>query len=284
MYDLQIVIVSYNVRDLLHDCLLSVVESRLPGQSLAVTVVDNASGDGSADMVESTFPQVALIRGENRGYSHANNLGLRQTQARYHLLLNPDTLLPPSALAQVLAYMDEHSDVGAIGPRLVLADGSLDLACRRGFPTPLNSLAKYSGLARLFPHSRRLASYNLIYLDPDEEADVDSLVGAFMLLRGQALQEVGGLDEAFFMYGEDLDLCYRLKALGWRVLYWPEVTVLHYKKASSSQSQRAPREFFRAMRLFYDKHQAARALPGERCLVTVGIGAVERFVGYGRSA
>lgn len=279
--DLHVVVVSYNTRDLLRDCLASVLESRLAPRSLAVTVVDNASSDGSADMVATLYPTVRLVRAGNDGYSRANNLGVRGA-ARYWLLLNPDTLLPPAALARVLDHMDEAEDVGVLGPRLVLADGSLDQACRRGFPTPANSLAYYSGLARVFPESARLAGYNLSYLDPDEEADVDSLVGAFMLLRGRALEEIGGLDETFFMYGEDLDLCYRLKCLGWRVQYWPEVTVLHIKRAASSKSRRARAEFFRSMRLFYDKHQARGALPGERAAVNAGIGVVEQYLSRSR--
>lgn len=282
MADLHVIIVSYNTRALLRECLASLAESRLPGRSLAVTVVDNASPDGSADMVCAEFPQYNLVRGPNLGFAHGNNIGLRLADGRYHLLLNPDTLLPPSALAQALDYMDANPGIGALGPRLVLADGSLDLACRRSYPTPANSLAHFSGLARLFPNSRRFAAYNLTYLDPDETADVESLVGAFMLLRASALAEVGGLDEVFFMYGEDLDLCLRLTRLGWRVVYWPEITVLHYKRAASSKSERAGREFFRAMRLFYDKHQARQALPGEAVMVHAGIEALARLRGNGR--
>jgi len=282
MVDLHVVIVNYNTRDLLRDCLASIADSRLDGFSLAVTVVDNGSHDGSADMVEESFPQFRLIRSDNRGYACANNMGLRSTVARYHLLLNADTLLPPRALSRVIAYMDEHEEVGALGPRLVLENGSLDLACRRGFPTPFNAFCKYSGLARLFPRSRLLTGYNLTYLSPDEEAAVDSVVGAFMLLRARALEEVGGLDESFFMYGEDLDLCYHLKTMGWRVVYWPDVTVLHYKRASSAKSARASAEFFRAMRIFYDKNRNKRPLiPLERSLVMWGIDLAQRFVGYG---
>ncbi|MHB0876790.1 MAG: glycosyltransferase family 2 protein [Anaerolineae bacterium] len=284
MTDLHVVIVNYDTRDLLRDCLTSVRESRLGGRSLAVTVVDNGSHDGSADMVEAEFAAVSVVRSDNLGYPHGNNLGLKRLDARYHLLLNPDTLLPPGALALALAHMDEVPEIGALGPRLVLADGSLDPACRRGFPTVLNSMAKFSGLARLFPRSHLLASYNLTYLNEDESADVDSVVGAFMLLRGQALAEIGGLDEAYFMYAEDVDLCYRLKSLGWRVEYWPEITVLHYKRAASSKSERAPREFYTSMRLFYDKYHAGAAAPGERPLVRLGITATERLVGYGRGA
>lgn len=282
--DLHVVVVTYRVRELLRDCLASLRESRLGGLDLAITVVDNDSNDGSAEMVEACFPEVRLVRSENLGYPYANNLGFARQDARYHLMLNPDTLLPPSALAETVDFMERNPDVGALGPRLVLADGSLDLACRRGFPTPLSALAKYTGLARVFPRSRRLGSYNLTYLSPDQQADVDSLVGAFILLRREALEQVGGLDQTFFMYGEDLDLCYRLGSAGWRVVYWPDVTVLHYKRASSSQSDRAGREFFRAMRIFYDKHYADGALPLQRATVGAGIRLVERLVGYSKGA
>ncbi len=282
MTDLQVVVVSYNTRELLRDCLESLGESRLPGRTVLVTVVDNHSPDGSADMVASDFPEHALIRNRNLGWSHGNNLGLLRAPARYHLLLNPDTILPPSALAETLDYMEAHPDIGALGPRLVLADGSLDAACRRGFPTPANALAKFSGLARAFPGSRRLGAYNLSYLSPEDTADVGSLVGAFMLLRARALEEIGGLDQTFFMYGDDLDLCYRLGTMGWRVVYWPRVTVLHYKRAASSGNARAGREFFQAMRRFYDKHYGRAVVPLERAMVMGGISMVERFSGRGK--
>lgn len=280
--DLHVIIVTYRVRDLLRDCLKTVAGSDLSGFTKAVTIVDNDSDDGSAEMVEAEFPQFRLVRNENLGFSQANNRGMRLSDARYHLLLNPDTLLPPSALRQAVEHMDQDRTVGVLGPRLVLADGQLDLACRRSYPTPGNSLAKMSGLARLFPNSRLFGAYNLTYLDPRVPADVEALVGAFMLLRAGALAEVGGLDETFFMYGEDLDLCSRLRAAGWRALYWPEITVLHYKRASSSQSNKAGVEFYRAMRLFYDKHQAGDAVPPARLAVRSAISLLQRRSG-GRS-
>lgn len=262
--DLAIVIVSYNTRDLLRECLASIFAGRIEG-SYAVYVVDNKSSDGSADMVQAEFPAVHLIRqAENSGYAVANNVGLqaagfgRGASPRYALLLNPDTLLPPDALAQMLAFMEAHPDAGAAGPKLVRQDGSLDKACRRAFPSPENALYRLSGLSRLFPRHPRFGRYNLEYLDPDELSEVDSLVGAFMLMRGQTLDEVGLLDERFFMYGEDIDLCYRIKQRGWRVYYYPAVTVLHYKGASSRQRSTASIvNFYRAMELFYDKHYRA---------------------------
>lgn len=258
MIDLSVVIVNYNTKALLRDCLRSVLDSRgLNG--LDVIVVDNASTDGSADMVREEFPQVRLIASPvNGGYSYANNLGLRAAQpSRYYLLLNPDTVVPPSALADMVAYMDSRPDAGVAGPRLVLADGSLDLACRRGFPAPMVSLYRLSGLSRLFPKSTRFGRYNMTFLDPDDEAEVDSVVGAFMMVRAEAMEQAGLLDETFFMYGEDLDWAYRIRQKGWKVYYNPAVTVLHYKRAASRHSRRAQFEFQRAMYIFYRKHYAA---------------------------
>lgn len=273
MLDLGIVIVNYNVRDLLRECLASVLESR-GDFTFQVCVVDNGSEDGSADMVAREFPQVRLIRAENQGYAAGNNLGLRafgfrdkgepdrggdqgETEAlpRYLLLLNPDTLLPPLALSDMLAFMEEHPQAGVAGPRLVREDGSLDYACRRSFPTPEVAFYRFSGLSRLFPHSRRFGRYNVTYLSPDVTAEVDSVVGAFMLIRSEVLIQIGLLDERYFMYAEDLDFCYRAKQHGWQVWYNADVVVLHYKGESSRQrSSFATLQFYRTMRLFHDKH------------------------------
>jgi GT2 family glycosyltransferase len=265
MLDLGIVIVNYNVRDLLRDCLESVFDSR-SDFTFEVCVVDNASNDGSIDMVADEFAQVRLIRAENRGYAHGNNLGFRAfgfgnegqvapSAPRYVLLLNPDTVLPPSALADMLAFMEEHPQAGVSGPRLVREDGSLDKACRRSFPTPEVAAYRLSGLSRLFPRSRRFGRYNVTYLPPNVTTEIDSVVGAFMLVRGEVLSQIGLLDEQYFMYAEDLDFCYRAKQQGWQVWYNAAVTVLHYKGQSSKQrSSFANIQFYRTMRLFHDKH------------------------------
>jgi hypothetical protein len=217
-------------------------------------------------MVAQEFPQALLVANQtNRGYPAANNQGLHafgypnSTDApRFTLLLNPDTELPPRGLADMVSFMERWPDAGVAGPRLELLDGSLDLACRRTFPSPLVSFYRLTGLSKLFPHSRRFGQYNLTYLDPGQMTEVDSVVGAFMMVRREAIREVGLMDESFFMYGEDLDWCYRIKAAGWKVYYNPEVTVLHVKRAASRHSARAQIEFWRAMRLFYEKHYADR--------------------------
>jgi N-acetylglucosaminyl-diphospho-decaprenol L-rhamnosyltransferase len=262
--DLAIVIVNYKARDLLRDCLRSIEASQ--GAVPSVYVVDNASADGSVEMTREEFPGVHVLSlPDNIGYGAANNVGLRSAlnevgcPPRYLLLLNPDTVLPPAALAQSIAFLDEHPKAGAVGPKLVRQDGSLDKACRRGFPTPAVALYHFLFLDRLFPHSPRFARYNATYLDADKQAEVDSLVGAFMLLRREALDQAGLFDESFFMYGEDLDLCFRIRQHGWQIWYDPDIAVLHYKGASSKQnSAKANYEFYRAMLLFHRKHFASR--------------------------
>jgi N-acetylglucosaminyl-diphospho-decaprenol L-rhamnosyltransferase len=279
MLDLGIVVVSWNTRDLLRDCLKSVQASE--SVTYRVIVVDNASADGSADMVRQAFPDVMVIANDdNRGFPAANNQGFRalgfelgcgDDVPRYALALNPDTVLPPDALHDMVAYMDADERIGAAGPKLIMLDGKLDTACRRSFPTPELSFYWMIGLSRLFPHSRRFGRYNMTYLDPDQETEVDSVVGAFMVVRRAAIQRVGLFDETFFMYGEDLDWAYRIKQAGWIVMYNPRVTVTHVKRAASRQSTRAQREFYRAMLIFYRKHYRASTAWWLHSLIMLGL-------------
>jgi N-acetylglucosaminyl-diphospho-decaprenol L-rhamnosyltransferase len=295
MPSLAIVIVSYNTRDLLRDCLGS-IEPGSTGCALDIWVVDNASTDGSAEMVRAEFPHVHLVANtHNGGYAYANNLALREVMSSefkvlsseeaqnfelkthnskldYVLLLNPDTVVPRGALDRLVSYMEAHPDVGAAGPKLLLADGSLDLACRRSFPTPEIAFYRMTGLAQLFPHSPRFGRYNMTFLDPDIETEVDALVGACMLVRGSVVGEVGLLDETYFMYGEDLDWAYRIKQYGWRIMYVPSVTVHHYKRAASSQRPfQSIRHFYGAMRVFHRKYYAATTPALLNVLIEVGI-------------
>ena len=157
----------------------------------------------------------------------------------------------------MVAFTDSRPDVGMAGPKVVRFDGSLDLACRRSFPTPEVASYRLTGLSRLFPGSERFGRYNCTYLDPDEVAEVDCVMGAFMLVRAEAIAQAGLLDPQFFMYGEDLDWAYRIKQAGWKVVYNPSVTIKHVKRAAANQSPRAQIEFYRAMDIFYRKHYAA---------------------------
>jgi GT2 family glycosyltransferase len=246
--DLAIVILNYNTRELLRDCLRSVFASDTTLR-YHVCVVDNASTDGSAEMVAAEFPAVHLIANRlNRGFSTGNNDGLRWygfegngfgpyefeigaagdlPVARYALLLNPDTLVPPTALDAMVRFMDARPQIGVAGPRLRRLDGSLDRACRRSFPTPQVSFYRVVGLSKLFPNSRRFNAYNMAFYAEDAVHPVDSVVGAFMLVRREAIAQAGLLDEGFFMYGEDLDWAKRIKDAGWEVWYNGRVEITH---------------------------------------------------------
>ncbi|MBX3080228.1 MAG: glycosyltransferase family 2 protein [Anaerolineae bacterium] len=270
--DLGIVIVNWNTRDLLRECLKSLAAGD-PNVTRRVIVVDNASNDGSLDMVRAEFPQVEAVANPiNGGFSQANNIGLRmlgfadkgtaskqssEPMPRYALLLNPDTEVPPDGLRTMIDRMDAEPSIGIAGPRLVMLDGNLDLACRRSFPTPEVMFWRVLGLSKLFPHSRLFGRYNMTYLDEHIETEVDCVVGAFMMVRREAIQRAGLLDELFWMYGEDIDWAFRIKQAGWKVLYYPHVTVLHVKRAASRMNPRTRVEFERASWLFYRKHYAA---------------------------
>ena len=259
-YDLAVVIVNYNVCQLLKNCLDSVFAST-GDINYRVIVVDNASPDDSVEMVRTQFPRAELIpNDDNVGYPAANNQGMvalgvgGDDAPRYVLLLNPDTELPADCLAIYVRWMDANEKVGAVGPRLVLPDGSLDLACRRSFPSPTVSMHRMLGLSKLFPNSPTFGRYNMTYLPEDQLTEVDSVVGAFMLVRTDAIDQVGMLDEIFWMYGEDLDWAKRIKDGGWQVVYNPARKVKHIKRASSKQNPKAQFEFDRAMIIFYYRH------------------------------
>jgi hypothetical protein len=284
MDELHIVVSSYNNAALLPDCLRSVAAAH-PGIPTTVYVVDAGSTDGTAADVRRDFPAVRLmIAAENRGYAALNNLALREIVAAVPaeadrsrgavLLLNADTAMPPDALTGLLDALAAHPEAGVIGPKIVLRDGTLDLACRRSFPTPINAFWKLTGMAARYPRSPRFAQYNLTYHDPDEAIEMDSGMGACLMIRLAAIDAAGLMDERFFMYGEDLDWCYRIKAHGWRVRYEPRVCILHYKGSSSRQrSARATLAFYGAMWRFHRLHYAQRTALPLNLLIYAGIGA-----------
>ena len=279
MLDLGIIIVNWNVSALLERCLDSVFASQ-GALRFQVMVVDNASTDDSVERLRARRQPIRLLVNQNNlGYSAANNLALREfgwlsgceSRPRYALLLNPDTELPPTALADMVRYLDERPELGAAGPKLILPDGRLDLACRRSFPSPAVSFWHFTRLARFFPDNPRFGRYNMTHIDPDVDIAVDSVVGAFMMVRAEAVAAAGPLDERFFMYGEDLDWAFRIQQAGWQIRYNPAVTVRHVKRASSRQSAKARREFYRAMWLFYDKHYRRETPKWLHYLVKMGI-------------
>jgi GT2 family glycosyltransferase len=228
-----------------------------------VLVVDNASSDGSAEMVAAEFPGVSLIRSpHNGGFANGNNQALERSRGAAILLLNPDTLMPPGGIGRMLDCLAAHPEAGIVGPRLLRPDGSMHLACRRSFPTPATAFYRISGASRLFPRSPRFGRYNLTFIDPSLAIEVDSVCGACMLVKRAVVDRIGALDERFFMYAEDLDWCLRAREAGWTVRYEPGVIVQHHHGAASrKRALRTTYHFFRAMDLFYRKHYVDRYHP-----------------------
>ena len=255
MIDVSIIIVNYNVKDYLLQCLRS-LDQLDPSLQWEVIVVDNNSTDGSVQDLREQFPLVSWIAlDENIGYGKANNLGLEKARGRYTLFLNPDTIVGRDVLRTMTSYLDEHPDVGIAGCKVLNPDGSFQVACRRGLPTPWASFCKLFGLQSIFPNSPIFARYNLTYLPIDETYAVDALIGAFMMGPTSLLQQLGGFDPAFFMYGEDIDLCYRVKLSGHSVMYVHATSIIHYKGESTKRSSiNEVRVFYEAMEIFARKH------------------------------
>lgn len=249
MPDLTILIVNWNTAALLRDCLLSITSCPPPTE---IVLVDNASTDGSAEMVTREFPQVRLIHNSvNLGFARANNQGLRASQERYVLFLNSDTCVPQFALARLVGFMEEHLDAGACSPRLARRDGSPQPFAFGDDPTPGYLLAR--GLARIFLH-RALHNWETCVLQ-----SVAWVSGASLLVRRAALDQVGGFDEKFFMYFEDNDLCLRLRRAGWTVYYNPQVSITHLGGASLTQNQERFKYYDASLRYFYAKHYSPLA-------------------------
>jgi GT2 family glycosyltransferase len=258
---LSIIIVNYNVREFLHHALVS-LQKALKGIPGEIIVVDNASDDGSVEMLRRRFPGVHLIASKvNLGFAKANNIALKQARGQYFLLINPDTLVQEDTLRVMLKFFDENPDVGLAGCKILNPDGSFQLACRRSFPRPWVALTKMSGLSAMFPRSPLFGKYNLTYLSPDETYEIDAVSGSFMMVRRTVYEQVGGLDEDFFMYGEDLDWCYRIQQAGWKNYYLHTTQIIHYKGESTKRSDLDEiRTFYQAMHLFVQKHLSGSKL------------------------
>ena len=255
--DLSVIIVNYKTEKLTTDCINSVLASDLGRYTAEVVVVDNASEDGSIQAIEARFPDAKIIQNsDNLGFAKANNIGINFSVGRYVLLLNSDTVVEADTLRRSLDYIEDHPEVGALGCKVVLPDGTLDAACKRSFPTPMSSLYHMIGLDKKFPKSERFGAYNLTYLDENETAQVDCLMGAYMLVPRDVVARVGGLDEDYFMYGEDIDWCYRIHQAGFRLVYYPEVCITHYKRASGlgKRNPKVIEAFYDAMKIFFNKH------------------------------
>jgi N-acetylglucosaminyl-diphospho-decaprenol L-rhamnosyltransferase len=268
---LDVVVVAYRSRELVRRCLQS-LEAYPPSGGVRIHVVDNASRDGTVEMIRSKFPDVDLITApRNLGFAAANNLAIREGTAPYVLALNPDTRITAGALDRMLGLMESHPAIGIAGCRLELEDGTFDHAARRSFPTVLGALGHFTGVGRRQGAPAALSQYRAPWV---ESGPVDAVNGAFMLMRRAALDQVGLFDQDYWMYMEDLDLCYRFKKAGWTTWYAPDVTVLHVKGGTSGmyRSARLEYAFHHGMLRFYRKHYARTRNPASNVVIYVAIG------------
>lgn len=270
---LSVLIVNYNVCYFLEHCLLSVraaveqLKVSDAGWQTEVLVYDNASSDKSVTYLAPRFPEVVFEQSEiNCGFSKANNLLLRKAKGKYILFLNPDTLVPENCFLKLIPFMEHDSQVGACGVRMIDGNGRYLPESKRGYPGPWNSMSKMTGLINLFPESPFFAGYYQGHLDPSVNANVEVLSGAFILVRGALAKKLGGFDERFFMYAEDIDLCYRIKMEGYRNVYFADTTIIHFKGESTVKDYEYTRRFYTAMILFVRKH-----FPGMMSHVYIGV-------------
>ena len=282
---ISIIIVNYNVRYFLQQCLFS-VRAATKNIAAEVFVVDNNSSDGSIEMLQETFPEVVLIANkQNVGFSKANNQAIKIAKGEYILLLNPDTVVEETTFASVCNFMDEHNDAGGLGVLMIDGKGNFLPESKRGLPTPQVALYKISGLSALFPESKTFGKYHLGYLDKNKTHEVDVLSGAFMLLRKSVIEKIGMLDEEYFMYGEDIDLSYRITLAGYKNYYYSGTKIIHYKGESTKKtSVNYVFVFYKAMVIFAKKHFA----PGNAALFSflinlaiwlrAGAAIIQRFI------
>jgi GT2 family glycosyltransferase len=269
--DLSIIIVNWNTRDLLSRC-LKAVYSNLGKLDAEVLVVDNASSDDSIEYIQREYPQVRIFQNEdNIGFSRANNRGIAEARGRYYLLLNTDTFVHPNALETLVRFMDEHPEAGAGGCRLYYEDGSLQRSCT-SFPTLSTELWQALWLDRIFPESKIFGKYWMTYWDFNDVREVDSIIGACMMLRRETINEVGAFDESYFMYSEEVDLCYRMKKAGWKVLFTPKATATHIWGGTSKRIQEETTflRLYRSRMKFFRKHYGRPAAFGFKLVLTVG--------------
>lgn len=255
MIDLSIIIVNYNVKEFVLN-LLDSIRKASKTITTEIFVVDNCSNDGSVEAIAEKFPEVNLIQNDkNVGFGSANNQAMKIANGKYFLLINPDTIVREDTFIKMINFFEKNPECGIAGCKVLNVDGSLQLACRRSFPGPWTSFTKVMGLSSLFPKSKLFAKYNLTYLDENKTYEVDAVSGAFMMLRKSVYEKIGGFDPQFFMYGEDLDLCYRTQKAGYKIFYVHETEIIHYKGESTKRSSiDETKVFYDAMHLFVRKH------------------------------
>jgi len=255
----SIVIVNWKTPQLLAHCLKE-IEKDEGFKNFALYVVDNASGDQSVEMMKTDFPYAHLVaNSENVGFSKACNQIIPSTDGDYILLLNPDTKVVGNAISLLSKFLDEHEDCGAVGPKVLNEDGTLQLACRRSFPSPSAAFFRLTYLSRIFPQSKFLSKYNMTYADPNASTEVDALSGSCMMVRRTAIDQIGLLDEDIFMFGEDIDWCWRIKEANWKIFYLPDAVIFHLHGASARlRPVGATINLHKGMEVFYRKHLAQK--------------------------
>jgi len=256
--DLSIIIINHNTQVLTAQTIQSILDTK-PKITYEIIVVDNSTI--SEEQYSTLIPSVTVLSGvPNKGFAHGCNTGATMAKGNYLLFLNSDTIMQLDTLDASVAYMRQNADVGGMGVQVVLPDGSLDHACKRGFPTPWNALCYFGKLDRLFPKTAMFNGYRLNHLDRNQTHEVDAVTGAYLMMPAKLYHELGGFDETYFMYGEDLDLCWRIKAAGYKVVYYAPVTCLHLKGQSGRASRNAVVQyhFYNAMLIFYDRYYVGR--------------------------
>ena len=270
--DLSIIIVNYNVKHFLDQCLLS-VRNAISKLDAEIFVVDNNSVDGSCAMVREKFPEVNLVENNsNLGFSKANNQAIKEAKGEFILLLNPDTVIEEDTLDKCIGYVRDHPETGGLTVKMIDGNGKFLPESKRSLPTPRVAFYKIFGLSRLFPRSRVFSKYHLGYLDQDEINEIEILPGAFMLIRKEAVDKVGLLDETFFMYGEDIDYSYRLIKAGYKNVYFPRATIIHYKGESTKKGSLSyVLTFYNAMIIFARKHFSVKMAKSYSLLINLAI-------------
>ncbi len=278
--ELSIIIVNYNVKEFLQNLLHS-IEKASSNIVKEIIVVDNASDDGSVEVIKEKFPSVKLLENKiNVGFGRANNQGLAIAKGKYILFINPDCIVSEDTLDKMISFFESHPDCGLAGCKILNSDGTLQLACRRSFPGPWTSFTKVTGLSNIFPTSKIFARYNLTYLDENKTYEVDAVSGSFMMIRKEVYQKTGGFDEQFFMYGEDLDLCYRVQKNDYKVFYVHGTQIIHYKGESTKRSNLDETKlFYDAMHLFVKKHLSSFPLVELILRSAIGFRKIFAFLG-----
>lgn len=294
---LSIIIVNFNTRELIQACLDSLFlnyDQNLKNQEYEIIVVDNASSDDSVKMIKKNFPEVQLIMSSaNLGFAKANNIGIKKSQGEFILLLNPDTEIQEKTLHRMIDYLESHKNVGIATCKVLLnlQSAEIDDASHRGFPTPWRALCHFTGLGKLFPSSQLFNGYHFGYKQLNEIHEIDACAGAFLFMSREAGEKVKWLDEDYFWYGEDLDLCYKVKQAGYKMMYVPDVSILHLKGAASGikkhsahlstidkdTKRKITKARFEVMRIFYKKHYVGKYPSWVMNLVFLGISIKQKL-------